>query len=82
MAASVNNCIQTPFVNGCHISMTQLDGTWSEDFDHIESMTGLPEINNTMAYSTRNVFLHGQITHPVKLLCWLIIPFDSRQMVR
>ncbi len=50
MATSVNNCIQSPFANGCSMRMTQLHTKWEQDFDHIESMGTPPENGNVRTF--------------------------------
>ncbi len=58
MASSVNNCIQVPFVTRCCTRMSCSDGTWC-DFDYIDAMQSLPDINNAMSFLMRNNFIVG-----------------------
>ncbi len=64
MASSVNNCIQTQLVAGCSMRMSWSDVMWC-NYDHMDSMMNLPEINNAISFLTRNSFIAGLNKSPV-----------------
>ncbi len=70
MASSVNNCIQLPFVAGCRMRMSCCDGNW-HDFDWVDAMKSLPEVNNAMSFLTRNNFIVGPNNPPGPVATWI-----------
>ncbi len=58
MAMSVNNCIWAPFVTGCRLRMSCSDGSWL-NYDQVNDITNLPEINTATSFLTKNNFIAG-----------------------